>query len=152
VAKVHYEVDSSAIPPERFIAALTDFSPGRPELWPNLDLKYYKLHASGDTWAEVTEGTDLLGGVWARERYDWSVPGVVTIRLLEATDFVAGTEQVYRVTPLAGGGSHIAVDFQRTARTLRGRFVGVAVALLGKRRFTRDLGKTLDRLATTGTN
>ena len=150
MAKIHYEVESSAIAPERFIAALTDFGPRRPELWPNLDLKYYKVHASGDTWAEVTEGTDLLGGVWARERYDWSVPGVVTIRLLEAVDFVPGTEQVYRVTARPGGGSHIAVDFQRIAKSLRGRFVGVAVALAGKRRFANDLSTTLDRLAAMG--
>ena len=76
MAKIHYEADG-AISPALFIAALTDFSDRRPELWPNLDAKYYELHELGDTWAEVTEGTDLLGGVWARERYDWSEPGHV---------------------------------------------------------------------------
>src|SRR5215217_3611536 len=71
VAKIHYEADG-AISAERFIAALTDFGPRRPELWPNLDAKYFQLHEAGDTWAEVTEGSEFLGGVWARERYDWS--------------------------------------------------------------------------------
>ena len=91
MAKVHYEADGP-IPAERFIAALTDFGERRPELWPNLDAKYYQLHELGDTWAEVTEGTDVLGGVWARERYDWSEPGLVRLRLVDAMDFRPGTD------------------------------------------------------------
>ena len=74
MATIRYSADG-AISPERFIAALTDFSDRRPELWPNLDTRFFKLHERGETWAEVTEGTDVLGGVWARERYDWSDPG-----------------------------------------------------------------------------
>ena len=101
VAKIHYEADG-AIAADRFIAALTDFSERRPELWPDLDAKFYELHDLGDTWADVTEGTDVLGGVWARERYDWSEPGVVRLRLVEAVDFRPGTVTEYRVTPRAG--------------------------------------------------
>ena len=71
MAKVHYEADG-AVAADEFIAALTDFGPSRPEMWPNLDAKYYELHELGDTWADVTEGSEFLGGVWARERYDWS--------------------------------------------------------------------------------
>ncbi|HEY8817981.1 MAG TPA: hypothetical protein VIM25_04095 [Candidatus Limnocylindrales bacterium] len=40
MARIHYEADGS-IPADRFIAALTDFSERRPELWPNLDARYY---------------------------------------------------------------------------------------------------------------
>jgi hypothetical protein len=146
VAKVHYEADG-AISAERFIAALTDFSERRPELWPSLDAKYYKLHELGDAWAEVTEGTDLLGGVWAREHYDWSQPGLVRLRLVEAVDFRPGTEIDYRVTSSADGGCHVAVDFQRIAASPRGVLVGVLVQLAGASRFTKDLRETLDRLA-----
>lgn len=146
MAKIHYEADG-AISADRFLAALTDFSERRPELWPNLDAKFYRLHDLGDTWAEVTEGTDLLGGVWARERYDWSEPGVVRLRLVESVDFRPGTVIEYRVTPNADGGCHVAVDFQRIASSLRGRLVGIAVQLAGSRRFTADLRVTLDRLA-----
>ena len=80
MAKIHYEADG-AVAADRFIAALTDFGPRRPELWPGLDAKFYELHELGDTWADVTEGTDIFGGVWARERYDWSEPGVVRLTL-----------------------------------------------------------------------
>ena len=148
MAKIHYEADGP-ISAERFIAALTDFSERRPELWPNLDLKFYQLHESGPTWAEVTEGTDVLGGIWGRERYDWSQPGLVTIRLLDAIDFRPGTITEYRVTSSADGGCHVAVDFERKATSVRGRFVGVVVQLTGVRRFGQDLRVTLDRLAET---
>ena len=146
MAKIRYEADGT-IPAERFIVALTDFSERRPELWPNLDAKYYELHELGDTWAEVTEGTDVLGGVWARERYDWSEPGVVRLRLVEARDFRPGTLIEYRVSTSPGGGCHVAVEFQRIATSPRGRVVGVAVQLTGARRFAADLRETLDRLA-----
>jgi hypothetical protein len=145
MGKVHYEADGR-LSADRFIAALTDFGERRPELWPNLDAKFYKLHDRGDTWAEVTEGTDIFGGVSARERYDWSEPGVVRLRLLEATDFKPGTEIVYRVTARPDGGCHVAVDFQRIAASLRGRLVGLLVQLAGARRFRADLRVTLDRL------
>ncbi len=148
MAKIHYEADG-AVSADRFIAALTDFSERRPELWPNLDTKFYKLHELGDKWAEVTEGTDVLGGVWAREHYDWSQPGLVRLRLVEAVDFRPGTEIDYRVTSRPDGGCHVAVDFQRIATSLRGRFVGAVVQLTGTRRFRADLGETLDRLART---
>ena len=146
MAKIHYEADGD-IPAARFVAALTDFSERRTELWPNLDAKYYRLHELGDSWAEVTEGTDVLGGVWAREHYDWSEPGRVTLRLVEAVDFKPGTWIDYQVVDRPGGGCHVTVDFQRTASSLRGRFVGVAVALGGTRQFSSQLRETLARLA-----
>jgi hypothetical protein len=146
VAKIHYEADG-AISADRFVAALVDFSERRPALWPYLDAKFYELHELGDTWAEVTEGTDVLGGVWARERYDWSEPGIVRLRLVEARDFRPGTLIEYRVASRPDGGCHVAVDFQRIAASLRGRFVGLVVQLTGSRRFAADLRETLDRLA-----
>jgi hypothetical protein len=145
MAKLHYEVDGR-IAADRFIAALTDFSERRPELWPGLDAKFFRVHERGDTWAEVTEGTDIFGGVWAHERYDWSEPGVVRLRLVEAVDFKPGTETVYRVTDRPDGGCHVAVDFHRIAASPRGRLVGFLVQLLGARRFASELRVAIDRL------
>ena len=95
----------------------------------------------------MTEGTDLLGGVWAREHYDWSEPGVVRLRLVDAIDFEPGTVIEYRTTPRSDGGCHVAVDFQRIAASPRGRLVGFLVQLAGSRRFAADLRETLVRLA-----
>lgn len=68
--------------------------------------------------ADVTEGTDVFGGVWARERYDWSEPGRVTLTLVESPSFRPGTVIDYRVTPRPG----------------EGRLVGAIVQLVGSRR------------------
>ncbi len=116
VARIHYEADGP-VPPARFIAALTDFSDRRPDVWPGLDATFFKVHQLGDTWAEVTEGADVLGGVWARERYDWSQPGLVRLSLIDSADFKPGTVTEYRVTAGPSGGCHVAVDFRRIARS-----------------------------------
>ena len=148
MARIHYEADGP-VPPERFITALTDFSDRRPDLWPGLDATFFKVHDLGDTWAEVTEGTDVLGGVWARERYDWSQPGLVRLTLVDSADFTPGTVTSYRVTAGSAGGCHVAVDFQRIARSARGRLVGALVQLTGSRRFAGELRVALDRLGRT---
>ncbi|MFI5226690.1 MAG: hypothetical protein ACHQ3P_08450 [Candidatus Limnocylindrales bacterium] len=144
MAKIHYAADGS-IPAERFIAALTDFSPDRPRLWPNLSPKFYAVHQVGPDWADVNEGTDFLGGVWAHERYDWSTPGVVELTLQDSPSFEPGTKIVYRVTP-RDGGCHVEVDFQRAAHGFKGRLVGVLVELGGSRQFSAQLRETLARL------
>jgi len=88
----------------------------------------------------------VLGGVWARERYDWANPGLVRLTLLDSADFRPGTVTEYRVTASANGGCHVAVDFHRIARSLRGRLVGVLVQLAGAGRFRGELRAALDRL------
>ena len=60
MAKIHYEA-SGAVSPERFIAALTDFSDRRPTLWPNLSPECYVVHEVGSTEANVQEGTLVAG-------------------------------------------------------------------------------------------
>ena len=144
MAKIHYSADGS-IAPERFIAALTDFSPDRPRVWPNLSPKFYAVHEVGPDWADVTEGSDFLGGVWAHERYDWSTPGVVELTLVDSPSFEGGTRIEYRVTPREGG-CHVEVHFQRAARDFKGRLVGVLVQLGGSRQFSAQLRETLARL------
>ena len=82
--RVHYEF-TTALSPREVVAALTDFSERRPETWPGLDRARYQVHGLGETWALVTEGS-RRPNVWARERYDWSVPGTVSWRV-EASNF-----------------------------------------------------------------
>jgi hypothetical protein len=145
VATIRYSADGT-IAPERFIAALTDFSDRRAALWPNLDTKFYRLHEQGDTWAEVTEGTDILGGIWATERYDWSEPGHVVLRLIESPHFRPGTTIEYTVAPRPGGGCHVEVVSTRSPTSWQGRLVGSILSIVGTRRLARDLRTTLERL------
>ena len=145
MAHVRYEADGPVAAP-RFIAALTDFTDRRPAIWPGLSSRLYRVHQVGDTWAEVTEGSDVLGGIWARERYDWSTPGVVTIECLESPFFRRGPTATWRVSPTASG-CHVEVDLHRIAHSPRGFLVGVLVQLMGKRRFAAELRTALARLA-----
>ena len=51
--------------PEQYTAALTDFGPGRSEIFGNSDDGYLKVHEQRPGHADVTEGS---GGVWERCR------------------------------------------------------------------------------------
>ena len=62
--------------PEQYVAGLTDFGPGRAELFGNSADSYLKVHSMGATEADVTEGS---GGVWERLHYDWSDPDRVVL-------------------------------------------------------------------------
>src|SRR6202030_99078 len=57
--------------PEQYVAGLTDFGPGRSKLFGNSADAYLKVHHSGPSDADVTEGS---GGIWERLHYDWSDP------------------------------------------------------------------------------
>lgn len=144
MARVSGEVTSST-PPEVILGALTDFSPRRPELWPNLSPKLYQVHLIGKTEAEVTEGTAVLGGVWERTRYDWSEPGVVLIEVEDSNAFAPGSWWRYQVEAV-GSGSRVRFEFDRRPKNLKGRIVSLLLALGGKRMFTRSLEETLRRL------
>ena len=39
---------ASELPPERIMAAATDFSDRRPDLWPNISRRFYKVHDKGE--------------------------------------------------------------------------------------------------------
>src|SRR3954467_10978288 len=119
-----------AVPPERFVAALTDFGPGREEIWANSDPKHFVVHDRGATWAEVTEGSSA-GGVWQRLRYDWSVPDVVTLDVLDGNAFGAGSRWTYRVESDGAGGCHVDLTIVRVPTTARGKVLDLALGLGG---------------------
>ena len=71
MSTIHFTKTTTATPAQ-FVAALTDFGPGRKELFPNSSDKDLKVHSQGPATADVTEGN---GGIWERLTYDWSDPG-----------------------------------------------------------------------------
>ena len=145
MAHVVTELDTSASP-DRVLDALTDFSPRRLELWPNIDPKYYKASPLGAQSADVTEGSPVFGGVWERARYDWSSPGTVRIEVEDSNAFKPGSFWVYQVTPGANGGSHVRMEFERRPRNLKGLFVGTLLSLFGKKIFGKSLRETVRRI------
>jgi len=137
-------------PPERFVAELTDFSAEREKLFGNSQGGYLKVHGQGPDWADVTEGSTAGGGIWQRYRYDWSRPGEVRLEVLDSNTFGKGSYWEYHVTPDGSGGSRVALHIHRNPTSLRGRFLDLALRLVGKRFFDRDLRHTIAAIEAAG--
>jgi hypothetical protein len=133
-------------PPEQFVAALTDFGPGRSEIWGNSSPRHLAVHDRGSTWAEVTEGSDSGGGVWQRLRYDWSEPALVTLTVLDSNAFGPGSSWTYRLEPDGSGGTLIDLTIVRVPTTTKGRVLDVVLALGGRLYFARDLRRSVRRI------
>jgi len=131
-------------PPAKVLGAMLDFSERRPEIWPNLTARLYRLHELGAGTADVTEGSAILGiEVWERVTYEWTdsvVRGVIT----DGKIFESGGTFEFRVEP-RGDGSRISVDYHRRSKTPLGRFAGAMLQLTGgapiKRSFRQVYGK-----------
>src|SRR5437764_5558322 len=65
----------TSLPAERVLDAGRDFSERRSDVWSNVKVKHLEVHELGETFAEVTEGTWVVGLFWERCRYDWSQTG-----------------------------------------------------------------------------
>ena len=146
MGRVHVRA-SGAVSPQRFITALTDFGPDRRMVWGNSEPASFVVHARGDTWADVTEGT-AVGGVWQRLRYDWSVPDVVTLDVLDSNAFGPGSRWTYLVESDGAGGCHVDLTIVRVPTTPRGRVLDALLSVGGSAYFARDLRRSLRRLET----
>ena len=145
MAHVVADRDTTASP-QRVIDALTDFSPKRLDLWPNLNQQYYELEESRATSAEVKEGSSGFGGVWELSRYDWSLPGTVRIDVEDSNAFQPGSYWVYEVTPRPDGGSHVHMEFDRRPRNAKGHVLSALFRVAGGTIFGKSLGETLRRI------
>jgi hypothetical protein len=128
MARIELNVDSSASP-EEVIAALTDFTDRRPDVWPGLNPEMYRVYEVGDTWADVQEGNN--NSIWARERYDWSTPGTVRWTVQESSFSAPGDFVEAVVMPSRDGGSRIGVTWFRRGKTLPAKLVVGLISLLG---------------------
>ena len=120
--------------PDEVVAALTDFSERRPQIWPGIAPRYYEVFSVGETSAEVREGSTMGPlRIWARERYDWSTPGVVSWTVQESNFCKSGSYVKATITPRDDGGSRIDVEWERTAANpLYGVMFRMLVASKGK--------------------
>lgn len=138
--RIEFTVES-ALPPERILAAAADFSERRPDIWPNVSRRYYKVHDQGENWCECTEGSDIAGGIWARERYEWTAD-TIKGTVLDSNIFKGGTWELH-VEPKQGGGSLVTVVNNRRPK---GKGLAFAPMMLinGKRLLAGHLRKTLE--------
>ena len=145
MSRVHASAEG-AFAPHVFVDALTDFGPGRSTIWGSSSNSKLVLHDRGDTWADVTEGTDA-GGIWQRYRYDWSDPQLVKLTVTDSNAFGPGSYWEYRLTPVDHDRrTRIDLVINRVPTTAKGRRFDVVLKLIGGLYFGRDLRRTVRRI------
>lgn len=134
---------ATSLPPDAVVAAATDFSERRPEIWADLDPDVFLVESLGDGEAVVVEGSKTFGGIEARESYDWSSPGVVRSRVIDSNVFAPGSWWELRVSPADGGGSRVEWTSYRIPRGAKGHILTATLRLMGARYLSRYLRTTL---------
>jgi len=140
MARVEFEVESP-LGPEAVVANLVDFGERRPALWPAIDPSVYRVHGVGEGWAEVTEGSAVFGGIWARERYEWSEPGVVQATIQDSNFWHPGGTWTLRAEPGPDSGSRLTVVRDRRAKNAKARVLESLMRVAGARMLAGELRK-----------
>jgi len=130
----------SSAPPERLLAAATDFSKRRPDFWPGITRRQYRVYSLGHHTAEVEEGT---APVHHRYRYDWTDDGLVRATTIDATAVRTGSVWEMRVGPRPGGGSKVHLHLEVAYKGPVGALVGLAMRLTRGGAYRGSFSKTL---------
>ena len=128
MATLHYHANTTSTP-EQFLAGLTDFGPGRSELFGNSADDYLKVHDEGPDYADVTEGS---GGVWESLHYDWSDPKRIVMTTTDSNLWGGRSGHVYTLTPRPDGTTDIDADVIREGKNLKGRLLAIVLGSVGK--------------------
>ena len=128
MATLHFKQTTTSTP-EQFIAGLTDFGPGRSELFPNSADGYLEVHDQGPNQADVTEGS---GGIWERLRYDWSDPHRVVLTTTDSNTWGRNSEHTYTLTPQPDGTTEVELVSVREGKNFKGRLLEAVLGSIGK--------------------
>jgi len=139
MSTIHLHERTTATP-EQFIAALTDFGPGRSQLFGNSADEYLKVHNRETTEADVTEGS---GGVWERLHYDWSDPNRVVMTTTDSNLWGGNSGHVYTFTRNPDGTTDLDAVVVRDGKNLKGRVLGAIVGAVGKGHLSKALANTV---------
>ena len=137
--------ETTTATPAQFLAGLTDFGPGRQEIFGNSGDEFLEVHALAENSADVTEGTGRNGRVvtWERLNYDWSNPNRVTMSVLDSNVWSNASKHTYSITPQRDGTADIDVSVVREGKNLKGRVLALVVSTIGKRSLAKALHSTV---------
>jgi len=141
---IHFKKTTSATP-EQFVAGLTDFGPGRQELFGNSADGYLKVHSQSDHEADVTEGSS---GIWERLHYDWSDPTHVVLKTTDSNTWGGHSGHTYTLTRQPDGTTDVDVVVVREGKNLKGRAIGLGLGVIGKRFLGKAFDNTLKAIET----
>jgi hypothetical protein len=120
---------STTSTPEQFIAALTDFGPGRSKLFGNSADEYLKVHSLGPTQADVTEGSN---GIWERLHYDWSDPNRVVLTTTDSNLWGGASGHTYTFARQPNGTTGVDAVVVREGKNFKGRALALVLGTIGK--------------------
>jgi len=130
---IHFHAATTSTP-EQFIDGLTDFGPGRSNIFKNSADAYLTVHNRGRHHADVTEGS---GGIWERLHYDWSDPSHVKLATTDSNVFGGASGYTYTLTPQPDGTTDVDVVIVRQGKNVKGRVLSGVLGTVAK----RSLGK-----------
>jgi len=139
MSTIHLHETTTATP-EQFVAAITDFGPGRSSLFENSADEYLKVHSQSVTEADVTEGS---GGIWERLHYDWSDPTHVVLETTDSNAWGGHSGHTYTLKRREDGRTDIDYVVVRQGKNVKGRLLGVVLGSVGKGRLERAFDKTV---------
>src|SRR5262245_53753138 len=126
--------------PEQFIAGLTDFGPGRSELFGNSDDGYLEVHQRGQSEADVTEGSN---GIWERLHYDWSDPDRVVMTTTDSNLWGGHSGHTYTFTRRSDGTTDLDAVVVRDGKNFKGHLLGLVLGVFGGRVLGNQLARTV---------
>ncbi|HEY3465288.1 MAG TPA: hypothetical protein VGL47_09165 [Amycolatopsis sp.] len=138
MSTIHLNLRTTATP-EQFLAGLTDFGPGRAELFGRSADEYLRVHDRSPGHADVTEGS---GGVWERLDYDWSDPARIVMKTTDSNVWGGASGHTYTLTRLPDGTTEVDAVVVREGKNFKGRLLGGLLGLVGKRVLGGELAKT----------
>ncbi|MFC6021405.1 hypothetical protein ACFP2T_35205 [Plantactinospora solaniradicis] len=133
--------------PEQFVAALTDFGPGRSEVFGRSADGYLKVHSRGTDQADVTEGS---GGIWERLHYDWSDPSRVVLTTTDSNTWGGRSGHTYTFTRRPDGKTDVDVVVVRDGKTFKGRAIGAVLSVAGNQVLGKEFEKTVKAIEARG--
>jgi hypothetical protein len=132
--------ETTTATPEQFLAALTDFGPGRQKLFGNSADSDLKVHSLSSNHADVTEGS---GGVWERLQYDWSNPDRITMVTTDSNTWGGASGHTYTFTRRPDGRTDVDAVVVRDGKNFKGRFLGIVFRTVGKNVLPKAFHKTV---------
>src|SRR5262245_46119505 len=115
--------------PEQFVAGVTDFGPGRSELFGNSADDYLKVHHKGRYEADVTEGSN---GIWERLHYDWSDPNRLVMKTIDSNLWGGASGHIYTLTRRLDGKTEVDAVVVRDGKNFKGRLLGFVLGTIGR--------------------
>ena len=132
--------ETTTATPEQFVAGLTDFGPGRAELFGNSADGDLQVHDKTADQADVTEGSR---GTWERLHYDWSDPHHVVLKTTDSNTWANSSTHTYTLTPRPDGKTDVDVVVVRHGKNVKGHLLAAAFTVIGKSFLGKSFSNTI---------